>query len=335
MDDAARRALARLRDPEGRALTDLARLVVLETTETPILAIATPRWIASQIAAALEAATTGDAARSWVDRRIAEQREAWCTDDRTPRRFLPPEVDAPLRALIGRPYAPNEKIVVRIIDHPAMQTVIREVLEDTLVRFQRRLRQLDAGMGGVGRMGLHAAKRAGRGLFGNLGQNLAGLGENLVGTIAEELEHALHERIREFTNGATSEAVRTIARNVGDPQRATAWAELRLAALDALLDTPIRDLAAELDGLGPEQAVDIVVAALRSQVNDPAFVEATEARVRAVLDAAGDGTLGAWLDEVGLREVWTTTTTELVAGRLRAVADGDAFLAWWAELFEP
>ena len=331
MDEA--RALARLRDPEGRALTELARLMVLETTATPIRAIATPRWIASQIAAALEAATAGDAARVWVDRRIAEQRDAWRTDTRTPRRFVPPEVDAPLRKLLARPYAPAEKIVVRIIDHPAMQAVIREVLEDTLVRFHRRIRQLDAGLGGVGGLGLRAAKRAGRGLFGNLGQNLAGLGENLVGGLAEELEHALHERITEFTTGATGEAVRTVARNIADPRRAASWAELRLAALDALLDSPMHELAAELDGLGPEQAVDIVVAAIRSQVDDPQFVSVTEDRVRAVLDATGDGTLGAWLDEVGLRDVWTTTTTELVAGRLQAVVQGDAFGAWWADLF--
>ncbi len=55
MDVAAERALARLRDPSGDAITELARLTVLETTATPLREIASPRWLASQLATAMEA----------------------------------------------------------------------------------------------------------------------------------------------------------------------------------------------------------------------------------------------------------------------------------------
>ena len=65
--DPAARALARLRDPEGHALHALARLVVEETTATPLRDIASPRWVASQLATALQAATRGDLLRTWVD----------------------------------------------------------------------------------------------------------------------------------------------------------------------------------------------------------------------------------------------------------------------------
>ena len=64
MTDPAARALARLQDPDGDALRGLARLVVDQTTATPIAEIASPRWIASQLATALEAeAIPGEAAR--------------------------------------------------------------------------------------------------------------------------------------------------------------------------------------------------------------------------------------------------------------------------------
>ena len=39
----ASRALDRLRDPEAKALTALARMVVDETTATPLAELATPR----------------------------------------------------------------------------------------------------------------------------------------------------------------------------------------------------------------------------------------------------------------------------------------------------
>ena len=64
------------------------------------------------------------------------------------------------------------------------------------------------------------------------------------------------------------------------------------------------------------------------------IVARLEARIETVLDEAGDGTLGAWLDEVGLREVWTDTTTELVADRLRAVVGSERFESWWLTLFK-
>jgi hypothetical protein len=43
--------------------------------------------------------------------------------------------------------------------------------------------------------------------------------------------------------------------------------------------------------------------------------------------------LGAWLDEVGLRDVWADSTAELVAQRLQAVAHTEPFERWWEELF--
>lgn len=338
MDPAAERALARLRDPDGEALTRLARLVVEQTTATPLRDIATPRWIAGQIAAALEAATHGDHARAWVERRIAAERERWAEEQRTLRTFLPPEAEEPLRKVLGREYLANEELTFRILDQPAIRGLVREVLSTSLRNFRSRLAQVESGV--LGEVGRRAAKR-GRGIFGtvlpeNLGQvagNVRGLTENLVGAVRDEVEQNLDGRIKEYVRGVTSDTLRTIAHYLADPAHAPAFADLRLAILDVVLDTPIRDLAGEADKLRPEEVVDVVVAALRSAVQAEDFVARTEQRISQVLAEAGDGTLGAWLDEVGLGEVWTDTTTELVASRLRAVVVTEAFEAWWADLF--
>src|SRR5687768_3401087 len=121
MDDSARRALARLRDPASPALAELARMVVEETTATPMAQIASPRFVASQLAAVLEAGTQGDLLRGWVDRRIASERDRWGSEDRPLREFLPEEAHEPLRELLGRPYAPDEELVFRIVDQPAIR----------------------------------------------------------------------------------------------------------------------------------------------------------------------------------------------------------------------
>jgi hypothetical protein len=337
MTSPANRALEKLRDPDRASLATLARMIVEQTTATPLRDIATPRWIAGQIAAALEASTRGDRVRDWVDQRITSERDRWEDRDETLRGYLPDEVDGPLRELLGRPYAPSEEMVFRMIDQPAIRALIRQILSNTVSRFRQSLTKVDEGV--LGGLGGRAARR-GRGLFGQrmgrvseVASNLGGVASNLAGAVRDELESSMDGRVKDFVQQASKEQIRAIARYLADPEHADSFAELRLAILDVVIDTPIRELAAETDKLQPEQVVDIVVGAIRSLVSADDFVARTEQRIGQILEDTGDGTLGAWLEDVQLLDVWTETTTELVTARLGAVVETDAFGAWWSDLF--
>lgn len=330
------RALLKLRDPEGAALTALAKLVVAEATATPLREIASPRWIAGQVATALEALTHGDTARDWARQNIVTQRQRWSDEERPVRTWFPAEADEPLREMLARPWSPDADLVHQLIDQPAMRSLVREVLTGTLTKFGKRLRA--TGDTRIGKLGARAARR-GRGLLGkvpgsNIAGNLGGLAENLVGTVAEEVEHQLDNRVTEYVAGATAGVIRSIAQHIADPKHAGAFGDLRVSSLDILLDIPASRLAAEADKLHPEELVDVVLGALRAEAASEDFVDRTEQRVAAALETAGDGTLGAWLEEVGLKQVWQDTTTELVASRLQAVVHTDQFEAWWQALFE-
>ncbi len=339
MDVAATRALERLRDPSGDAITELARLTVLETTATPLREIASPRWLASQLATAMEATTQGDLLGQWVTRRLEQERTRLHDEDRSVRSFLPPEAEEPLRRVIGRPYSPSEPLALRLIDQAAVNDLLGEILGHTISRFRERVAAWD---GGIIQSVRDTANERSRGLMGgfrsplnmrrNLG-TLGGMAENLVGAVRDEVEASVESRVKEFVRGATRDAVQSIARQLASPERAEAFAELRLSLLDVVLDTPVSELAQEGDKLQPEDMVEIVVAALRSTVAAEDFVDRAEQRIALILDETGDGTLAAWLDEVGLADVWTTTTTELVATRLGAVVHQPAFDTWWEDLF--
>lgn len=326
MEDAATRALGRLRAPEGAALTALAALVVDETTRTPMRSLATPRWLSGQVVAALEAAVQGDALREWARNRLHLESSKLQAETRSLRDLLPTEAEPPLKQLLGRKYTPNEPLLLRIIDQPAMRGLVRTVLSDTVTRFRKRVSDVDAGL--LGGLGKRAAAR-GRGLFGNLG----GMAENLVEVVKEEVDSAMEGRVRDFLTHATGEALKTVARYLADPAHAGQFGEMRLAVLDVVLDTPLSELAAEADKLEPEVAMDVVVAAVRSMLAAPDFRERVEDRIAALLAESGDGTFGAWLAEVELEQVWRETTTELVSDRLRAVVHTEPFAAWWSDLF--
>jgi len=325
------RALQRLQSEDGEALAALARMVVDEATETPLADIASPRWVASQLKAVLEAGVHGDHVRAWVDRRIATERERWGADDRTLRTFMVDEAEEPLRDVLGRPYVPDEELVFRIIDQAALRGLVRAVLTDAMGRWRQRVKKVDEGL--LGGLGKRAARRS-KGLFGNLG----GMAENIVESVKEEVENTFDVRVDDMTQGvtqgATHEAMRAIARYIADEDHAEAFAEMRLQVLDVLLDATIAELIVEADKLGPEELVDVVVGAVRSMVGQPDFVERTEERVARVMEEAGDGTFGAWLDEVQLRAVWVDTTTELITQRLQAVVTTERFVTWWTQLHD-
>ncbi|MBA2321823.1 MAG: hypothetical protein H0V89_11805 [Deltaproteobacteria bacterium] len=75
-----------------------------------------------------------------------------------------------------------------------------------------------------------------------------------------------------------------------------------------------------------------VAAAARAVIARPGFTADLEDRISSVLAEAGAGTLGDWLAEVKLAEVWTEATAELLARHLRRVVATDAFAAWWSDL---
>lgn len=321
MDESARHALARLRDPHDPALAELARMIVEQTTATPLRELASPRFVATQIAAALEAVTHGSGLQAWANRQLHRGREHWRDDPTLLQHSLPDDAMGPLRRVLARQYVPDEGLMHRLIDQPAMRALVHAVLSDTVTRFRRKVTDVE------GMLGLHKTPES-------KGRTLLGMAQNLVGAVREEVDHAFEGRIREFVDGATREAMLSIAAYLADERHAEAFANMRLAVLDVLIETPVATLTSEADKLGPEEIVDVVMRGIRAAVDREDFVDQVEQQVLTALVETGDGTFGGWLAQVELTEVWTTTTTELVAERLVAVVRTDAFTAWWADLHD-
>lgn len=326
MNDTARRGLLRLRDPDRRAVRELAALLVAEALDTSVAEVARPTWIASQLAASLEAATRGDLLARWIERRLAAEGDRWRGAAEPLREQVPAEVERTLRALLARPYSPDQQMVFRIVDQPAVRSLVKLVLTDTVTRFRRRAVEWDAGF--LGGLGARAAAR-GRGLVGNVSKNLGGL----VDAVRGEVDQAVERRVNEFVHAATTEAIALIAGYAADPAHADQIGQIRVALLDLVLDLPMSDLVREAEKLDPAGAIEVVAAALRAVVAERDFVARAEVRIGALLREAGDGTFGAWLDEIGLRAVWSASTVELLEERLGAVVAAPAFEAWWEGLF--
>lgn len=323
----AQHALKNLRDP--KALQALAEMVVRGATAVPVTEVASPRWLAGQLVAALEA-LTGDAAQTWLIERFRSEQQRWSEDGRSLRTVVPEEVDGPVRQLLGRPWTPDEDLTYRVFDQPAIRSVLRHLLTDGLKRFRSRMSNVDAAFGGLGRK---AASR-GRGLLSGFSGTVGAVAGDLVGAVRDEVEGGLDGRIGDFARQASEGQVRALARYVSDPKHAETFGTLRISIWDVVLDATFAELVEELDKAGPEEAVAIIREAMRVMVSAPDAVERMTARIEQLMGEVGEGSLESWLREVELLDVWTDSTVELIRQHLERVVWTDEFEVWWQSLFE-
>lgn len=319
---ASQAALERLRDPKRTATKALARLLVDDALDTPLTELVRPDWLASQLAAGLEAATGTDRLRELAQQALDEAMARWGGSDAPLRSEVPEELIEPLLNALSHPYVPSVELVWRILDQPMFRSLMSEVLESSFKGFRSRMSGVDDKL--LGGFGRRAAKR-GRGLFG-------GVAESVVGAVAGEVEHQFDRRLSEFLNKATGEALRMVARHVADEAHATAYAEVRTGIFNTVMDIPIEELAAETLDARPMAYVDVVLQGLSGAVASPSFVDNTTRRLQSLMDEVGTGSFGAWLEEVRLRDVWTESTVELLAERLSSTVQTDAFASWWNDL---
>lgn len=316
-------ALSRLRAPDSPHLDGLIDLASREILDQPVRDVIDPALLAAQATAAL-IALEDSSAREAIQRRVAQAIERHADATHTLRPSLPSAAVEPLRKLLGRPVHASEELTFRLIDQGVVHTLLAEILESALRRFARRakrvddrLKAVDERLGGLG-------KRA-RGLFGNVASELAH-------AVGDELEHSVERRIREFVHQGTSEMLKVAARRLADPEQAAAWGEFRVAVLDVMLDTPVKELVREVASQDPEGAVKEVLDVLAAAARADGFEQELAKAVRLLLDEVGDGSLGAWLDELGLRDTWRKATAPVLRQQLQQVVQSNAFSAWWAAL---
>lgn len=329
MSDAA---LARLRHPDGAALRSLAALVADEVARTPLAELIPPSRVAAELRRWVAATGEGPAARDAVVRRITSLRQTAATPawgERTLRTGVVPEVEAPLRELLQTPWSPDEALVLRLINHASVKALLASVLSASLQGFVDRARNVDDGL--LGGLGGKAVQR-GRGLFGGLASGLGSAAEGLVGTVRAEIQSALEGRIQPFVGQASEDAVARIAAWLADPEHADSLAELRLAVVDVVLDTPIGEWSRQLDDVDAGRVADLLLAAARGALQRPDFDERVSEAVRDAMQLVGDGTVAGALDDFALRDAWRSSLTDIGAERLAPIVATDAFAAWWEEL---
>lgn len=245
-------------------------------------------------------------------------------DGRKLRDVMLPDLQRTVTSLLERPYSPDRRLVLTVIDRPPMRELIRGLLLQTVLDFGKKVTSPVAGMakslGGLARFAVDTAKAR----SGTLG--------SMVGAVSGEVERQLEKRAIDFVDASMSGVFGELADSVSDPKRAHEAAELRVAFFEGVLELTLPQLARELSNLDVPGGAEVLRDGLNRWVGSPASDAAFKDFAARLTKREGGRSLRAVLEESGQLQTFRAIGKESVAARISEVVATPEFGAWLAAL---
>jgi hypothetical protein len=298
----------------GGGADRLADLLLDDLLSRPVRELVDVPWLARTLAQSVRGAADDPRVEQFLRDRIGDARA------RVPAGpvALPREVRAPLRDVLRRPYVPDRQLMGALLDHDTARLLLKNLFQDLLVAFARRLRP--------------PVPAAVKGPLPGLNR-LKALGEGMMGAVGHELEAQVEHKAREFTEAGVARLVEKMADHLCDPQLIREYGEWRAHALDVFLRTDARKLAGEIEKLDPDALVSTGAAVVRAFVAREDFAGEIEAVLDAAIEGAGDRSVHALMG--GLEDHGVALVRDLLRQRARALVEAPAFAEWWDEMNAP
>ena len=311
--------LVRLRQ-DDTAIEGLGDLVLDDLLARPVADLVEPAWVAERLVEGLRVSADDRRTEDWVRQHLqtALDRTEGASGALRPR--VPGELLGPVKDLLRRPYVPDPVIVRALLDHRAMNNLLRAVLSETLTEFARTIKSTLP----------QKPLSSGRGRLGNI----LGAAQGVAAVVGAELERQLEGKVQAFLDGAISAALDLSVARMCAPDFADEFGAWRADGLEAVLDLPVERYRRELEKLDPDGLVTDVAALVRAVARWDGLSEALEAALRATVDEAGDRSAKDFLSGSGLEEGWRPHVRDLMVEWARDVVASEPFEGWLRELMD-
>ena len=132
-----------------------------------------------------------------------------------------------------------------------------------------------------------------------------------------------------------SSVVAQAADELCNPAKANAYGRFRGHILDQLLDTPLTDLAIELDKVDPDALVGTTAATLRAISERESLEQEIGSLIQSALKSIDQKSAGDLLHEAGIADTWRNEVEAQVSQVARTFIATPAFHDWLADLLQP
>ncbi|MEZ4381972.1 MAG: hypothetical protein R3A79_11545 [Nannocystaceae bacterium] len=319
MTDAAT-VLARLRSDS--ALIDAGVDALLDDAlERPICEhLAPTEALVGGLAAAIRATAQSPQLAPWIEVALADLRGQLPSDPRPLRERLPPALPGALAGALGRPFTPGRELVRAAINHAAMRSMMRSILQSTLLEFGKRM---------------WSALPDTRRLPGaGFRSRLMDMAKGVASVVGSEVERQLDDRVNTYLDGALADAIDMVIERISDPRHAKEMAAWRADAIPALAAQPQVRFVAELDQIEAADVAADAVALLQAVAAWEELEAALTGALERLFAALGERSLAQLLEGSGLVEAWRPLVRERAAAHARAALTGERFAAWIARVVD-
>lgn len=307
-------------DGPGTPLTKLAELSVDALLDVPVSSWLTSGDLKAWVRRLSLGLLSSDEALAQLGRTVESAVASLQAERRPLEAVTPREVRRALREVARRPFSPDRRAVLAIIDREPFRALVRQILLEAVLEFGRRASAPVAGMArGLGTL----ARMAQETVMSRSG----GLG-SLVGAVGSEVERQLEKRAVDFVDAALGGVLGQLADAIADPRRAEEASELRLSLFDGAMSLTGPQLARELVNADVPGAADLLRGALRGWIASKEADAALEELSRLLASAAGTRTGREELEALGLLADARQLAVEQTTARLRQVVATPAFAAW-------
>ncbi|MDQ3036759.1 MAG: hypothetical protein M3Y87_30480, partial [Myxococcota bacterium] len=246
--------------------------------------------------------------------------------------YLPDGASVLLDDIAAGTRAPRGAWSAKLVDPAHVRELLAPVLQDTLLAFARKLPLVGAAednragklLGGIARGFAQGA--------GERAQKLADLGRGMLGGLGAEMEKRVAGAAREFSQGAFDPLRETMAQRLQSDDGKAILARMRKHAIRVILEAPVAELLGDLDA-APRAPVDRLIA--RTLAHDVARDDVRallRGEVESFLAAREGVTLGAFLEEWGMKDEAVRDATRIADQVAMAALSGDAFEVWLRDL---
>lgn len=310
--------LAKLKN--DAALEQLAELSLDAQLDQTMGALLPEAEVAKALRAAIEGWVRSPQALPGLTKVVEDAVAQLQADGRALKDVLPAELKELTRNVLKRPWSPDRKLVLTVIDRPPVRELVRALLMDTVVEFGRRASAPVAGvasaLGGFAKLAMGTAKEK-SGTFGAL-----------VGAVGGEVERQVEKRASDFVDYSLSKVIGQIADSISDPKKAKEAAELRAALYEGVLELTQTQLSRELMNLDVPGGAEVVRDGLERWVSSPGADAVFAGLANDLNRQYGARTLRAVLEEAGQLQTFRTFGKSALKKRMGEIVATDTFAAW-------
>ena len=296
------------------ALPELTSLAIDHLLAQPMSTLINAPSLARQIVATLRQAAQSEETDAWLRTQI----EALQSQEPggTMRMHLPEEVLAPIHTAVTHPFTPSRPIVGKLVEHGAVEGLLRELLVGALQGFTKKLRPSSGG-GERATSRLRSLKRVSEGMLGGLGA---------------EIERQAEQKAKEFVDSILSSVVAQAADDLCDPAKAESYGRFRGHLLDQLLDTPLAELNVEARKIDPDTWVNTASAIATALAGRKDLETEVVTIIDFALSTVGDQTAADLLDDAGIADAWRQEVETSVNALAIDFVKTPEFSTWLSDL---